>query len=413
MSGLDVEKIRKDFPILKIKSNGKPLAYLDSTATSQKPKQVIAAIVDYYENYNANIHRGVYKISELATTAFIESKKKVVKYIGAASMEEIIYVKNTTEAINLVALGWGSANVKKGDHILITEMEHHSNIVPWQMLAKRNGAVLDYVKLDKDYDLAKESLKAQLEKRPKLVAFTGASNVVGTVTDAREITKMAKKAGATVLIDGAQVVPHLEVDVSKIGCDFFAFSAHKMLGPAGIGVLYGREDLLLKMEPVIGGGDMIKTVELQTSTWNDLPWKFEAGTPNMEGAIGLGAAINYIDEIGLSKIRNHEIDLTRYALDQLSEVDGVKVYGPGVEKLDKRLGVISLSVKGVHAHDVATLLDREGVAVRAGHHCAMPLVKGVLGEGSLSRISIYLYNTEGEIDRAVEAIKNVKKVFGK
>ena len=414
MAGYDVEKVREDFPILKTKVNGKPLAYMDSTATSQKPMQVIDAITDYYRTYNANIHRGVYKISEMATQAYVDSKRKVAGLINAEVPEEIVYVRNTTEAINIVALGWAEQNIRKGDRILITEMEHHSNIVPWQMLAKRKGAILDYVKLDsKHAALDAKSLKDGIDRKPKLVAITAASNVLGTINDIKAIAKSAHRAGAKVLVDAAQSVPHMKVDVRDLDCDFMAFSGHKMLGPAGIGVLYAKERILLDSEPVFGGGDMIKTVDYQSSTWNDLPWKFEAGTPNIEGGIGLGAAVDYINKLGLDNMRKHEIGLIKYALGQLSELKGVTVYGPELKDAERKLGVIAFSVKGIHAHDVAAFLDKDGIAIRAGHHCAMPLVRNVLGENSLSRMSLYLYNTEEEVDRAVAALKKAQKFFGK
>ena len=310
----DVDKIRKDFPILSTKTNGgKPLIYLDSAATSQKPIQVIKTVCDYYKTYNANIHRGLYDLSLRSTEAYEDSKKAVAKFINAESYRDILYGRNTTEAINIVALSWGEANLKKNDHILITQMEHHSNIVPWQLLAKKKGAVLDYVEV-KNGALDMESFKKQLEKKPELVAFTHVSNVLGTINDVKELTRIAHRHGATVLIDGAQSVPHMPVDVRSLDCDFFAFSSHKMLGPAGVGVLYGKDELLEAMEPVYGGGDMIRSVGFQESTWNELPWKFESGTPNIEGAIGLGAAVDYLDKTSIRSIRSHEIKLTRYAL---------------------------------------------------------------------------------------------------
>lgn len=409
---LDVAAIKKDFPILSIKVNGKTLVYLDSAATSQKPKQVIDAIYDYYTKYNANIHRGVYQIAEKATEEYTSSKMKVAKLIGTNSIEEIVYVRNTTEAINTVALAWGGNNIKKGDHILISQMEHHSNIVPWQMLAKKTGAVLDYIKLDKENcSLSEQSLEEELEKNPKIVSVTHVSNVLGSINDVKKITKQAKKRGALVVIDGAQSVPHMPVNVSDIGCDFFAFSGHKMLGPTGIGVLYGKKEILDSTEPLFGGGDMIRRVEFQSYTPNDLPWKFEAGTSNIEGGIALGVAIDYLQKIGLDKIRTHEKQVTKYALDELSKIKNVKTFGCGADELDKRGAVVSFSIKGVHPHDVASIFDRDAIAIRAGHHCAMPLVTGVLGEGAVSRMSFYLYNDESDIDKAVKAIDNVKKIF--
>jgi cysteine desulfurase / selenocysteine lyase len=407
-----VETIRADFPILKTEMNDKPLVYLDSAATSQKPRQVLEVMDDYYKNYNANIHRGIYRIAEKATEEYINSKVKIAKFINASSMQEIIYVRNTTEAINLAALSWGNANVGKGDHILISEMEHHSNMVPWMLLAKRKGAVLDYVGLEKNsFKLDMNSLNKMLDKKPKIVAITHASNVLGTINDVKEITKRAHKKGAKVLIDGAQSTPHMKVDVKDIDCDFFAFSAHKMLGPTGIGVLHAKTDLLNEMEPVMGGGDMIRSVTYDSYSWNDLPWKFEAGTSDIAGGIGFGAAVDYLNYFGMDKIREHEKQLTEYALEQLSTVKGVKVYGLGAKDMNERSGVIAFSVEGVHPHDVAQIFDSEGVAIRAGHHCAMPLVTQRLGIPALSRISFYLYNKNSEVDVAVKALAKVKEIF--
>ncbi len=411
-NALDVSYIKKDFPILHTKMNGKPLVYLDSAATSQKPKQVIDAIDTYYKEYNANIHRGVYKIAEKATAEYTESKIKVGKLVGVGSIEELIYTRNTTESINLVSLSWGDQNIRKGDHILISEMEHHSNIVPWQILAKKKGAILDYIKLNDDQcELSYESLEKELAKKPKIVAITHASNVLGSINDVKKITRLAKKNGAVVLIDGAQSVPHMPVNIREIGCDFFAFSGHKMLAPTGIGVLYGRKELLSEMQPLFGGGDMIRTVEFQSYTPNDLPWKFEAGTSNIEGGIGLGAAVDYLNKIGMGRIREHEKKVTKYALEKLDGIKNVKTFGCGQDEIEKRGGVVSFSIKGVHPHDVATIFDSDGIAIRAGHHCAMPLVTGVLKEGALSRISFYMYNDESDVDKAVSAIDKVKKTF--
>jgi cysteine desulfurase/selenocysteine lyase len=409
---LDVEAIRSDFPILKIKMNGKPLVYLDNAATSQKPKEVIAALDDYYRTYNANIHRGLYKISEKATGEYVNSKIKVAKFINADSMQEIIYTKNTTESINLVALSWGDSNLKKGDHILISEMEHHSNIVPWMLLAKRKGAILDYISLDRtNSKLDMQSLRAKLEKRPRVVAVTHVSNVLGTINNVKEITRLSHKAGAKVLLDGAQSAPHMPVNVRDMDCDFFAFSAHKMLGPTGIGVLYAKADILESMEPLISGGDMIKSVQYDSYSWNDLPWKFEAGTANIADGIAFGSAIDYLNRIGMGKIRAHEIKVTSYALEALAGTRGVTVYGPSAKEIEMRGGVIAFGVEKVHPHDVAQIFDSEGIAIRAGHHCAMPLVTERLKQASLSRMSFYVYNKESEVDKAVSAIEKVKKIF--
>lgn len=408
----EVNAIRADFPILSIKTNGKKLIYLDSAATSQKPRQVLEVMDTYYKTYNANIHRGIYQIAEKATEAYIESKVKVAKFINAAFMEEIIYVRNTTEAINLVALTWGDANVKKGDHILISEMEHHSNIVPWMLLAKRKGAILDYIKLDKDNSkLDMASLDKMLEKKPKIVAITHVSNVLGTINDVKEITKRAHKKGAFVLVDGAQSVPHMKVDVRDIDCDFFALSGHKMLGPTGIGVLYAKKEILESTEPLFSGGDMIKTVQYDSYSWNELPWKFEAGTSDVAGGIGLGAAIDYLNHVGIENIRDHEKTLTKYAIDKIKEVKGVKVYGPQSEHMEERGGVVAFSLEKIHPHDVAQVFDSEGIAIRSGHHCAMPLVTERICQPALSRVSFYLYNNEEEVDAVVKALDKTKSIF--
>lgn len=410
----DVKKVIRDFPILMRKINGKRLVYLDNAATSQKPVQVINAITKYYRNYNANIHRGIYKIAEEATAAYVDSKVKLAKFINADSYEEIVYTRNTTEAINLVAKTWGASNIAKGDHILITEMEHHSNIVPWQILAKEKGAKLDYVKLTSDKtQLDYNSLEENLEKHPKIVAVTHVSNVLGTINDVSKIAKLAHKNGAVVLIDGAQSTPHMRVNMHAIGCDFFAFSGHKMLGPTGIGALYAKRELLEEMPPFISGGDMIKTVSYNSATWNDLPWKFEAGTSNIEGGIGFGVAVDYINSIGIENIERHERALTKYALKMLEETHGVNVFGPGIDKINSKGGIIAFDIPGVHPHDVATIFDRDNIAIRAGHHCAMPLVVSLVHNSAVSRMSFYLYNTKDDIDMAIEAIDKVKKIFAK
>ena len=408
MGSID-ESVRDDFPILAAKMKGKRIAYLDTAATSQKPLQVIDAISDYYKRYNANIHRGIYKIAEEATEKYRESKEKLAAMVNAGSYKEIIYTRNTTESINLVALSWGESNIRKGDRILITEMEHHSNMVPWMVLAKKKGAVLDYVKIKKDYTLDIGSLDEALAKRPRIVAFTHTSNVLGTVNDARLITSKAHKAGAVVMVDGAQSAPHMAVDVRRIGCDFFALSGHKMLGPTGMGALYGREEILNEMEPLFTGGDMINSVTYKSYDWNDLPWKFEAGTSNIAGGIGLGAAVDYIKKIGIANIEEHECTLMKYAVDAFGTIKGVRLFV--AENQRQRAGIISFAIDGVHPHDVSQIFDTEGIAIRAGHHCAMPLVTEKLGINALSRVSFYLYNTEDEIDRAAAAMEKVKKTF--
>jgi len=407
-----IEAIRKDFPILSSKMNGKQLVYLDNAATTQKPKQVIKAIEDYYKKYNANIHRGIYRLAEEATAMYEESKQKVANFIGANGIEEIVYTRNATESLNLVAIAWGEANIEKGDHILISEMEHHSNMVPWQLLAKRKGAYLDYIKINDDTSLNMQSLKEELEKKPKIVSLTHVSNVTGTINDIKEVAKLVHEAGALFLVDGAQSVPHMKINVKDLGCDMLAFSGHKMLGPTGIGVLYAKKEILEAMPPFLGGGDMIKAVSYQSAIWNDLPWKFEAGTSNIEGGIGLGAAIDYVNKIGIEEINKHEKELTRYALERIREIKNVDIFGYGYENLEKRAAVISFSIKGVHPHDIAQVFDKEGIAIRAGHHCAMPLVKRLVSNGSVARMSFYLYNTKEEIDKAIDAIIKVKKLFG-
>ncbi|MDE1810959.1 MAG: cysteine desulfurase [Candidatus Micrarchaeota archaeon] len=409
---MDVERIRRDFPILGTTMNGKPLIYLDSAATSQKPIQVIDAISNYYKEYNANIHRGIYQISERATSEYIESKEKLARFINAREMAEIVYTRNATESINVVALTWGNENVKKGDHILISDMEHHSNIVPWMLLAERKGATLDYIKLDgAKAELDVQNLGEQMAKKPKIVAVTQASNVLGTINDVKTVTKMAHEVGAKVLVDGAQSAPHMKVDVRDIDCDFFVLSGHKMLGPTGIGALYGKREILEATEPLLSGGDMIRSVHHHEHTWNDLPWKFEAGTSDIAGGIGLSAAIDYLNGVGMEKVRSHEKKLVRYVIERLSQVKGVQIFGLGQDGIDKRCGVVAFKLENIHPHDVAQIFDSEGIAIRAGHHCAMPLVTETLGEGALSRLSFYIYNTESEVDAAIAAIETVRRTF--
>lgn len=410
-AGFDVDEIRKDFPILSTKANGRQLVYLDSAATSQKPVQVIEAVSNYYRTYNANIHRGMYDISVRATEEFVRSKELAAKFLNAGHYRSIVYTKNTTDSINLVAMSWGEENVKEGDVILTTAMEHHSNIVPWQLLAKRKKARLEYVGLKDGKFLDMEDLREKLAHSPKVLAFAHVSNVLGTLNPAKEITELAHRSGAVVVVDGAQAAPHIRVDVKDIGCDFYCLSGHKMLGPAGIGVLYGKEDLLESMGPVAGGGDMIRSVDFDGSTWNDLPWKFEAGTPNVEGGIGFGAAIEYLNRVSMDAIEANDAKLMRYALKRLSEDPSVKVYGPGADHVSRKIGSIPFNVGDVHPHDVATIFNSEGVAIRAGHHCAMPLVRQVIGQPAVSRMSFYLYNKQEEIDRAIDAIEKVKRVL--
>lgn len=411
MNTLDVDRIRADFPILSTKMNGKPLAYLDSAATSQKPSSVIDAVVEYYTTYNANIHRGLYDISVKSTEEYQRSKELAAKLIGADSYRNMIYCRNATDAINIVALSWGEENIKKGDRILITEMEHHSNIVPWMMLARRKKAILERCALSGKSFIDIEDFKMKLEHKPKMVAFGHASNVLGTINDAKKMTKLAHDAGAMVLVDAAQSVPHMQVSVKDIGCDFMVFSSHKMLGPAGLGILYGREEILESTTPAIVGSDMIRSVTFDNVEWNELPWKYESGTPNMEGAVGFAAAIEYLNGVGMGRIRDHEISITKYALKRLSQIEGMTLYGPAEKDVHSRGGIVSFNLKGAHPHDVAQIFNSEGIAIRAGHHCAMPLVNSVLGEDSVSRMSFYLYNKQEEIDKAVDAIEKVKAVL--
>lgn len=406
---LDISKIRADFPILKREvAPGIPLVYLDSTATSQKPIAVMQAMNDYYERSNANIHRGVHTLAEEATAQYEAAREKVAVFIGAKKSREIIFVRNTTEAINLVAFSWGRKFLQRGDRVLLTEMEHHSNLVPWQILAQEKELQLDFVPVTSDGLLDLNDYQKLLELKPKVVAFTHMSNVLGTINPVVEMTRMAHQAGAVVLVDGAQSVPHLPVNVQHLDVDFLAFSAHKMLGPTGIGALYGKEELLESMPPFLGGGDMIKKVYLRQFTPNELPHKFEAGTPAIAEAIGFGAAVDYLSRVGMDRIAAYEHEIIHYALEALSEIEGLKVYGPSA---DQKGGVASFTMRGIHPHDVSQILDREGIAVRAGHHCAMPLHEK-FGLPATTRASFYLYNTREEVDHLMRGLAKVKKIFG-
>ncbi len=402
---LDAEKVREDFPILNRKINGKPLIFLDNASTSQKPKQVIDAIKNYYEEHNANPHRSIYKLCEEATEIYEKSHEEVAKFINASGKEEIVFVRNTNEAMNLLMYSWAMQNLKSGDEILLTMMEHHANIVPWQFL-QRQGVKLKFVNLTKDGNLDNEDLKNKLTKLVKLVSITHCSNVLGTINDVKEISKLAHDNGSLFVLDGAQSVPHMQVDVKDVDCDFLAFSGHKMLAPMNIGVLYGKKEYLQNMEPFMRGSDMIKEVGLTDTTWNDLPWKFEAGTPNVEGAVGLSAAIKYLDKIGMKEIQKHEQNIKEYAMKKMLDVDGIVVYGP----LGERAGLISFNLHKIHSHDVAQVLDNFGIAIRSGHHCAIPLMK-YLGIQSAARASFYLYTTKEEIDKFVAALQKTKMVF--
>ena len=403
----DVDAVRTQFPILTRQVHGKPLIYLDSTASSQKPQAVIERLATYYAQGNANVHRGVHTLSEEATAAFEASRAKVARFINAGGSKEIIWTRNATEAINLVAYSWGSANLKPGDEVLITEMEHHSNIVPWQLACQRTGATLRYVPVDDQGFLRLDLLPTLLTTRTRLFAFTAMSNVLGTIVPVAELTAAAHAVGALALVDGAQSVPHLPVDVQALGADFLAFSGHKMCGPTGIGVLYGRRQLLEAMPPFMSGGDMIKEVHLDVSRWNSLPWKFEAGTPAIAEAIGLGAAVDFLDSLGMPAIQAHERALVTYAMQQLQQVEGLRILGPDA---DHRGGVVAFTLGDIHPHDLAAILDGEGIAIRAGHHCAQPL-HDRYGLPASARASFYLYNTAAEVDQLVAALDKAREMF--
>ncbi|EAC5828831.1 cysteine desulfurase, partial [Listeria monocytogenes] len=399
---IDIQKIRADFPILDQEINEKPLAYLDNAATSQKPKQVIEALTHYYEFDNANVHRGVHTLAARATDAYESARGKVAKFIHAREVAEIIFTRGTTSAINLVVDSYAEANIEAGDEIVISYLEHHSNLIPWQQLAKRKGAVLKYIELEEDGTISVEQAKKTIGEKTKIVALAHVSNVLGTITPIKEIAAIAHQFGAVILVDGAQAVPHMEVDVVDLDADFYAFSGHKMMAPTGIGALYGKRELLDAMEPTEFGGEMIDFVELYDSTWKELPWKFEAGTPIIGGAIALGAAIDYLAEVGLENIHAHEQALASYAMEEMSKIEGITIYGP--KDASKRCGLVTFNLEGAHPHDIATILDEDGVAIRAGHHCAQPLMKW-LDVSSTARASFYIYNTKEEIDALIDGLK--------
>ncbi|MGG1559100.1 cysteine desulfurase [Geobacillus thermoleovorans] len=402
---MNVNDIRALFPILHQDVNGHPLVYFDSAATSQKPLPVIEALDRYYREYNSNVHRGVHTLGTKATDAYEGAREKVRRFLNAQSAQEIIFTRGTTAALNLVAASYGRANVKEGDEIVITYMEHHSNLIPWQQLAKQTGAKLKYIPLQEDGTINLRDVEATITKAAKIVAIAHVSNVLGTINPVREIARLAHERGAVVVVDAAQSAPHMKVDVQELDCDFLALSGHKMCGPTGIGVLYGKKKWLEQMEPVEFGGEMIDFVELYDSTWKELPWKFEGGTPIIAGAIGLGAAIDFLEQVGLDAIAAHEHELAQYALERLADIEGVTVYGP-----KERAGLVTFNIDGVHPHDVATVLDAEGIAIRAGHHCAQPLMKW-LGVTATARASFYLYNTKEEIDRFIAALQKAKEYF--
>lgn len=402
---MDVHTIRADFPLLNQEVNGHPLVYLDSAATAQKPNQVIEAVNAYYRLNNANVHRGVHTIGTRATEQYEGARDRVQQFINAKHREEIIFTRGTTTAINIVAMSYGNQNLTPDDEIVITQMEHHSNIIPWQQLSKRTGATLKYIPMETDGTISLIEVEKTITSKTKIVAITQVSNVLGTINPIKEIAEIAHKHDAVLLVDGAQGVPHLKVDVQDLDCDFYAFSGHKMCAPTGIGVLYGKKSLLEAMEPVEFGGEMIDFVDLYDSTWKELPWKFEGGTPIIAGAVGLKAAIDYLEAIGLDQIAFHEKELVNYALEQIKTIEGIEVYGPA-----ERAGLITFNLTDVHPHDTATVLDTEGIAVRAGHHCAQPLMKW-LDVTATARASFYLYNTKQDVDRFIAGLKKTKEFF--
>lgn len=405
---MNISDIRQMFPILHQEINGHPLVYLDNAATTQKPVQVIEAVNDYYRKYNSNVHRGVHTLGSKATDGYEGAREKVRKFLNAKSTAEIIFTRGTTTALNLIAQSYGLANVKEGDEIVITYMEHHSNIIPWQQVAKIKGAVLKYIPLQEDGTISLEDVKATITDKTKIVSVVYISNVLGAINPVKEIAKIAHEHGAVMVVDGAQSTPHLKVDVQDLDCDFYCLSGHKMLAPTGIGALYGKKELLENMEPIEFGGEMIDFVGLQDSTWKELPYKFEGGTPIIAGAIGLGAAIDFINEIGLDNIAAHEQKLVAYAMNEMSQIDGLTIFGP--KDATKRSGLITFNLDEVHPHDVATVLDSEGIAVRAGHHCAQPLMKW-LKQSATARASFYVYNTEEEVDKLVKGLVRTKEYF--
>ena len=402
-----VAQWRADFPILKTQVNGHPLVYLDNGATTQKPQVVIDAVSHYYENTNSNIHRGVHQLSELATAAYENGREQVRRFIGAASVKEVVFTRGTTESINLVANSWGMANLKAGDEVLVTEMEHHSNIVPWQMVTERTGALLKVIPINDAGEISLDDVRELISDRTKMVAISQLSNALGTINPVKEVIEMAHQAGALVLVDGAQAIAHIPVDMADLNCDFYAFSGHKIFGPTGTGVLYGKEALLEAMPPWQGGGDMIRIVRFEKSTWNDLPYKFEAGTPNIAGGIGLGVALDYVSDVGLEKIAAHETELLNYASRKLQELPGLKLIGTA----KNRASIASFVLDQLHAHDLGTILDSEGIAIRAGHHCAMPVMQHY-GVAATARASFAFYNTFSEVDRLMDGLNKAVEMFG-
>ncbi len=405
---LDVEAIRADFPILARTVHGRPLVYLDNAATTQKPQAVIDALVRYYSTMNANIHRGLHTLAEEATAAYEGVREQVARFLNAPGPRGVIFTRNTTESLNLLAYAWGQ-RLQPGDEIVLTGMEHHSNLVPWQMLAQRSGARLVFLDIDAGGCLSLDQARARIGPRTKIVSVMHVSNVLGTINPVAELAQMAHAAGAILIVDGAQSVSHLPVDVQALGCDFFAFSAHKMLGPTGVGVLWGREALLAEMAPFLGGGEMISVVTRETSTWAALPHKFEAGTPNIADVIAFGPALDYLDRLGMARVRAHDQEITAYALDRLQSLPGMTIYGP--RDLEQRSGVASFNYLDIHPHDLSTIVDAQGVAIRAGHHCCQPLMR-TLDVPATARASFYIYNTRAEIDALIDALRDAARVFG-
>jgi cysteine desulfurase/selenocysteine lyase len=402
---MDIQEIRKQFPILHQQVNGKQLVYLDNAATSQKPIKVIEALDQYYRQYNSNVHRGVHTLGTKATDAYEGARDKVRKFINARSIEEIVFTRGTTTSLNMIASSYGMDNVQEGDEIVISYMEHHANIIPWQQVAKKKGATLKYIPLQEDGTISLEDAEKTITPNTKIVSIMYVSNVLGSINPVKELAKIAHKNGAIMVVDGAQSAPHMKVDVQDLDCDFYAFSSHKMCGPTGVGVMYGKKEILENMEPAEFGGEMIDFVDLYESTWKELPWKFEAGTPIIGGAIGLGAAIDFLEEIGMDNIERHEQELAQYAMERMSTIEGITIYGP-----KHRAGLVTFNIEDVHPHDVATVLDVEGIAVRAGHHCAQPLMRW-LKTSATARASFYLYNTKDEIDTFVESLVKTKEYF--
>jgi cysteine desulfurase / selenocysteine lyase len=406
---LDAQALRAEFPILREQVNGHPVVYLDNAASTQKPAAVIEAIERYYRTQNANVHRGIHELSNRATEAYEHARKQVASHFGIEDLGELVWTRGTTEAINLIAYSWGLPRLREGDEILISVMEHHSNLVPWQLLAQRTGARLRFLELDAEQRLDLSRLDEVLTERTKIVSVAHVSNSIGVIHPVRRLAEAAHAVGAVMVVDGAQSAPHLPVRVEELGCDFFAFSGHKMCGPTGIGGLWARRELLEEMPPFHGGGDMIDYVDLESATWAKLPHKFEAGTPNIAGAVGLGAAVEFLQQIGMDAIRAHEVELLSYMIERMQEVPDLHIYGP--RDLEERSGVVSFTLADVHPHDLATILDSKGVAIRAGHHCTQPLMR-CLGVSSTARASVYLYNTKADVDRLIDALRDARTLFG-